>query len=104
MKRYRIEVSPEARLHVRAIQAWWRTNRPAVADLFHEELRAALTKLAGSPAAGAPYRASSGVPGMRRILMPRTRYHVYYVVTDEGERVLVHAVWHTARGQGPRLP
>jgi len=41
---------------------------------------------------------------MRRILMPRTRYHVYYVVADEERRVLVHAVWHTARGRGPRLP
>jgi hypothetical protein len=41
---------------------------------------------------------------MRRIFMPRTRYHVYYAVAEEDSWVLVHAVWHTARGQGPRLP
>jgi hypothetical protein len=41
---------------------------------------------------------------MRRILMPRTRYHVYYVVAEDERLVLVHAVWHTARGQGPKLP
>ena len=53
-------------LAVRAIQAWWTANRPAVPDLFHAELGAALAKLGESPAAGAPYRASSGVSGMRR--------------------------------------
>jgi plasmid stabilization system protein ParE len=104
LKRYRVDVSPEARIHVQAIQAWWTTNRRAAPDLFREELRAALATLSESPAAGTPYRISSGVAGMRRILMPRTRYHVYYVVTDEQRRVLVHAVWHTARGRGPRLP
>jgi len=104
LKRYRVDVSPEARLHVRAIQTWWTTNRPAVPDLFHQELRAALTKVATSPAAGAPYRASSGISGVRRILMPRTRYQVYYVVAVDERRVLVHAVWHAARGQGPKLP
>jgi plasmid stabilization system protein ParE len=83
LKRYRVEVSPEARLHVRAIQAWWTTNRPTVPDLFRRELRAALTKLASSPTAGAPYRASSEVSGMRRIFMPRTRYHVYDAVAEE---------------------
>ena len=37
------------------------------------------------------------------MLMPRTQYHVYYVVRAEDRRVLVHAVWHAKRGHGPQL-
>jgi plasmid stabilization system protein ParE len=38
---------------------------------------------------------------MRRILMPRTRYHVYYTADDGDRLVRVHAVWHLSRGQRP---
>jgi plasmid stabilization system protein ParE len=39
---------------------------------------------------------------VRRVLMPRTRYHLYYrqLATREIEVV---AVWHTSRGRGPAL-
>ena len=104
MKRYLVDFSPEARLHVRAIQAWWTASRPAAPDLFLEELRGAVAKLQDSPNAGTPYRSSSSVAGVRRILMPRTRHHVYYLVTEEERKVRVHAVWHTARERGPELP
>lgn len=67
-----------------------------------EEISAAVETLSASPGAGVPYRRSS-VSGMRRILLPRTRYHIYYTA-DETEGVIrIHALWHTARGQGPTL-
>ena len=100
MKTYRVELSPEALEHAQAIRAWWAENREAAPDLFVDELGAAMRKLATTPRSGAPYE-SSDVRGMRRLLMPRTRYHVYYTI-DEGPRLVrVHAVWHTSRGQGP---
>jgi transposase len=37
----------------------------------------------------------------RRVLLPRARYHVYYV--PRGGVVLVLAVWHAKRGSGPPL-
>ena len=54
-------------------------------------------------AIGRLYRRSP-VPGTRRVLLKRTRYHVYYVANDR--QVLVLALCHGRRGTGPplRLP
>lgn len=93
-----VEFSDEARGHVRTIGIWWQTNRPASPELFRDELVAAVEQLKHHAAAGHVYGVSPEA-GTRRILLPRTRYHVYYVVQDA--RVLIHAVWHANRGQGP---
>ena len=41
------------------------------------------------------------VPGVRRALLRASRYHVYYVLTDDV--VIVLAVWSAVRGAGPSL-
>jgi plasmid stabilization system protein ParE len=87
---------------VHRIEAWWRTNRQAASDLFARELIRALDQLAETPLLGSVY----GYPGsfpVRRVLLPRSRYHVYFSFEPENDLVKVRAVWHTARGQGPRL-
>jgi plasmid stabilization system protein ParE len=43
----------------------------------------------------------SPIVGIRRVLLPRTRYHVYYVAREDV--VLVLAVWHAKRGSGPPM-
>ena len=103
MKRYRVEFAPEARDHVRTIGAWWRAERPAVRDLFREELAATIQLLREAPLAGVPYDAP-GVTGVRRVPMFRCRYRVFYTVDEEGAVVRIHAVWHASRGHGPPLP
>ncbi len=100
MKRYRVELSPEALDQAQKIRAWWSENRPAAPDLFVDELGAAIRKLGVVPRAGARYEATSQRE-MRRVLMPRTRYHVYYTVDDDSRLVRVHAIWHTSLGHGP---
>jgi plasmid stabilization system protein ParE len=69
--------------------------------LFDEELRRALDQIRTAPQLGSAYEV---VPGRehRRVLMPETRYHVYYRVVGP-ERVRVVAVWSAVRGSGPRL-
>jgi plasmid stabilization system protein ParE len=99
VRRYRVELSPEALERAQAIRSWWIDNREAAPDLFADELGAALRKLAVTPRTGAPYDAP-GFREMRRVLMPRTRYHVYYTVDDDSRLVRVHGIWHTARRQG----
>jgi plasmid stabilization system protein ParE len=100
VKRYRVELSPEALEQAQAIRAWWIDNRPAAPDLFVDELGAAIRKLGAVPHSGARYEATS-LREMRRVLMPRTRYHVYYTVDDDSRLVRVHSIWHTSRGQAP---
>lgn len=100
MKRYRVELSPEALEHAQAIRGWWLANRPLAPDLFVEELGAAIRKLASAPRIGARYEAA-GFREMRRFLLARTRYHVYYAVDDANRVVKIHAVWHLSRGIEP---
>ena len=99
-RRLRIAFHARAEADAAKIEAWWKVNRPAAPDLFLNELERALDAIARSPMLGA---SASGeqFPGARRVLMRRTRYHVYYRVT--GDTVEVLAVWHGARGSGPEL-
>jgi hypothetical protein len=39
------------------------------------------------------------MPGLRRILLEKSRYHLYWTTTDNMTEVL--AVWHTSRRYGP---
>ncbi len=50
------------------------------------------------PTLGVPYELK---PRVRRLLLPRTHYHLYFV--DEPARVYVIAAWNAYRGRGPRL-
>lgn len=95
-----LTTTPEADAQIRTIDEWWRENRRASPSLFFDELSVGFEIIARAPHIGRPYRRSP-VPGTRRILLRRTRYHVYYV---PGEReVTILAVWHGERGVGPPL-
>lgn len=39
------------------------------------------------------------MPRLRRLLMPKTHYYIYW--TTQAEVVEILAVWHTSRGQSP---
>lgn len=96
-----IVIVPDADEQIREIDEWWRENRTAAPDLFVEELAAAISLLEMWPLVGRRRRHRT-VPGLRRVLLRATRYHVYYVPVDE-TRLLVLAVWSAVRGRGPRL-
>jgi plasmid stabilization system protein ParE len=85
---------------IAAIDAWWRVNRTKAPDLFLDELADAFALIEAAPELGRPWT-SSEVPGVRRVVMRATRYHVYYRVDPDG--VVVLAVWSAVRGRGPRL-
>lgn len=98
----RIELSADAAAQIRAIGDWWNGNRPAAQDLFREELAATLEMLQSAPESAPPYPFPR-IPGLRRMLMQRTRYHVYFTYHENRALIFVHAVWHASRGRGPRL-
>ena len=88
---------------MRAIVDWWVPNRPHAPDLFTAELQACLSRLAGHPGSGALYRRAP-IRGVRRTLLRRSRYHVYYTFDASEGLITVRAVWHAGRGTGPALP
>jgi hypothetical protein len=62
------------------MKTWWRRHRPAAPDLFEQE---------------------DVDVEVRRVLLPRTRNHIYYSVT--ATEVVVHTVWGAPQGRGPIL-
>jgi plasmid stabilization system protein ParE len=95
-----VRTTPEADVQIREVDDWWRNNRTAAPDLFLDELTAAFDIISHAPEIGRPYRRSH-VPGTRRLLLAKSRYHVYYVREAVVAKVL--AVWHARRGVGPPL-
>ena len=85
---------------IEEVDEWWRANRPSAPDLFIIELERMLGAVALMPTLGAPAR-NERAQGVRRVLLRRTRYHVYYRV--RGDTLEVLATWHAVRGTGPGL-
>ena len=100
--RVRIRTTPQAEAQALAAATWWRKNRPAAPNLFTNEMAGAFDLLAGAPEIGHRYP-DSRVPGVRRLLLPGTRYHLYYVYDQEASECVILAVWSAVRGRAPRL-
>jgi plasmid stabilization system protein ParE len=94
----KVEFSDEAKTQVRRIDSWWRANRPSSPDLFTRELELASLTLEDTPGLGVRYDRK---PGVRRLLLRRTHYHLYFV--EEAERVHVVAVWSAFHERAPEL-
>jgi plasmid stabilization system protein ParE len=98
----KVVVVPDAELQIRTIDGWWRENRSAAPGLFTEELAAAIELIGTAPRIGRGRR-HPAVPGLRRVLLRATRYHLYYAPAEDGSRLFVLAVWSAVRGKGPPL-
>lgn len=95
-------LSPRARRQVATVQAWWVEERPAAPSLFDEELAASIADLQRGITLGVVYATVRGAR-VYRILLPRSRYHLYYRLGVSGDRVEVVAIWHASRGRAPSL-
>jgi plasmid stabilization system protein ParE len=70
--------------------------------MFSRELEAAARLLETSPLIGKAYPLAL-VPEVRRLLIGRSRYHIYWEVDVASKGVTIIAVWYAGRGSGPRL-
>ena len=99
----RVDVTPSARRQAAKAKAWWREHRSAAPLLFENELADAIALLVEQPEAGQPLPRPRS-PHLRRLLLRRTRYHVFYKYDAADSRILILAVWSAVRGRGPKLP
>jgi plasmid stabilization system protein ParE len=82
---------------------WWRENRAKAPEALREELEQALHLIASQPEVGAIAR-NVNLAGVRRILLNRVNYYLYYRLRETPARCIhVVALWHASRGSGPRL-
>lgn len=91
----------EARQQFEAEDAWWREHRDAK-DLFVEEFSAVLGHIGNAPEVGQRYRRTRGKL-IQRMLMKKTRCHIYYWHNQVDAVIEVHSVWGARRRRGPKL-
>ena len=96
----RVRISARADAQIRQAAQWWAENRPAAPGAVRIDISHALALLARQPGMGARYEGARA-KDVRRLLVGRIHYFIYYRVTQDSLDVL--AVWHSSRGQQPRL-
>jgi hypothetical protein len=99
----RVRFTPEARLAVREKRTWWEQHREKAPRLFVEELAAVVAKLReGADKERQQYAARSGRI-IWRLLMPKTRTHVYYRVSGAAGDIEILVLWNATAGATPDL-
>lgn len=96
----RVKVSARAAAQIRKAAEWWSENRAAAPGAVRKDIGEALVLLSQQPGIGAAYQGAK-TKNVRRLLVGRIRYFVYYRVTPDAVEVL--AVWHVSRGKQPPL-
>ncbi len=96
-----LRFTPRARDDAGRAHLWWQRNRPAAPSAFERELNATLERIRVSPSSGVLHEQGDLDVPVRRVLMPRTRHHLYY--TLDGEDLVILSVWGAQRARGPSL-
>lgn len=91
-----------AATETRRASAWWLANRPGASAALVDDLERAFELIAAQPGIGARAR-NAKREGIRRLLLSRTGYHLYYQVNADARRVEILALWHSRRGREPSL-
>lgn len=97
----KLRLSELAQQQIETTDAWWHQNRTAARALFFQELRSALRQIEASPGSGTLYLV--GTKRYRRVVLPRTRYLLYYEYDEATDLVAVVSVWSARRGEPPAL-
>jgi plasmid stabilization system protein ParE len=97
----KLNFSPRAQRDIERCVRWWRQNRSLAPDLFQEELARALDQIRAAPELSGRYVAMGGLEH-RRVLMPKTDYHVYFRIASK-DVIRIVTVWSGRRKSGPKL-
>jgi hypothetical protein len=102
-QRLPVTFTRRAAKHVAEAGRWWHENRAKAPEALREELDQAQQLIASQPDVGAIAR-NAKLAGVRRILLRRVSYHLYYRVLETPARsIQVVALWHANRADGPSL-
>ena len=80
----------EAQQRFEAEGRWWWANRDAK-ELFFTEFQDVLRQICSTPGGGQRYRRVRGVL-IQRVLMTKTRCHVYYFHDHERDLIEIHSI------------
>jgi plasmid stabilization system protein ParE len=97
----KLNISKRARLRAKKIDERWRQEAD-YPNLLAEELLARLTELASIPQIGSPWPTERR-PHLKRLLLEKTQYHVYFEVNERKREIRILAVWGARRGRTPKM-
>ena len=96
MPPYAVTVAPIANAQIEAALLWWSRNRPASRGLLANEVDRALALIEHVPQAGRR-TTSTLFRDVRRLLLRRSGYHLYYQVLEAQHAVHVVYFRHARR-------
>lgn len=94
-------ISKRAARAAERIDARWRERADHPATFAYEFLDA-IERLEASGGVGTPFPTSRR-PNLKRVLLPRSRCHVYFEVDESRREVHILHVWDGRRERGPKL-
>jgi plasmid stabilization system protein ParE len=97
----KLRLAKRALAEAKRLKTWWLANRPKAPDLFERELDAALERIATDPHVGVLYGQGKLESPVRRVLLPKTKTHVYWAV--DGDEIVVVSIWGARKRRSPKL-
>ncbi|MBA3455765.1 MAG: hypothetical protein H0T42_21900 [Deltaproteobacteria bacterium] len=88
---------------MRLRRAWWLANRDKAPSLFADELRHVVSKLRKNTDVTRQRYSSHGAATVWRLLMPKTRHHLYYQRDERTNTTTVLLVANAVALAGPDL-
>ena len=87
--------TPRATRDLAEIAEYLRTRNPSAARAVRDAILRSLQNLALFPAIGRP----QNVEGVRKLVTPKYRYLIYYVIDEGAEEIVILTIRHPARGR-----
>jgi addiction module RelE/StbE family toxin len=91
----KLRFTPRATRDLAEVAEYLRTRNPAAALAVRDAILRSLENLTLFPAIGRP----QNVEGVRKLVTPKYRYLVYYMVDEEAEEVVILTIQHPARSR-----
>jgi toxin ParE1/3/4 len=91
----RLRFTPRATRDLGEIAEYLHSHDPAASRSVRDAILRSLQNLTLFPAIGRP----QNVEGVRKLVTPKYRYLVYYMIDEEAEEVAIPAIQHPARSR-----
>ena len=91
----KLRFTPRATRDVAEIAEYLRARNPSAALAVRDAILRALQSLTLFPAIGRP----QNVEGVRKLVTPKYRYLIYYMIDEEAEEVVILTIQHPARSR-----
>jgi hypothetical protein len=83
------------------INARWRESADDP-GIFAAEFLAAMDRLESGITPGSPYPTAKR-PALRRVLMPKSRCHIYFEIDNANQTIQILHIWDGRRERAPKL-